>query len=298
MVKLAGVDFESHLPEAGAAVTTRFAPSPNGQLHIGHAFSALCAHDFVRAVGGAFHLRIEDIDGTRSRPEHIEAIEEDLRWLGLDWDGPVIFQSQRVDFYTEALDRLKAMGLVYRCWCTRSEIAEVLKQRSVPHGPDGPVYPGICRGIERSGDGYCWRLDMQAAATIAGPLGWTDLAAGPQQADPMLFGDIILWRKDAPASYHLAATLDDAAGGISHVVRGQDLFAYTSIHRLLQKLLKLPEPLYWHHPLLLDDKGEKLAKSRLSEPLAKLRAEGVDGPSLLAQLRVGVLPLGISVSAA
>jgi glutamyl-Q tRNA(Asp) synthetase len=277
---------------------TRFAPSPNGLLHVGHAFSAMCAHDFARSFGGQFQLRIEDIDGTRSRAEFVEAIRRDLEWLGLAWDGPVIFQSQRVACYAEALEQLQAMGLVYRCWCTRSEIAAALKDKPVLHGPDGPVYPGTCRRIERAGEAYCWRLDMARAAEIAGPLAWNDLAAGGQQADPMLFGDVILWRKDAPASYHLAATLDDAADGISHVVRGQDLFAYTSVHRLLQALLDLPEPIYWHHPLLLDEQGEKLAKSRLSQPLAKLREAGADGPALVEALRQGKPPLGISVSSA
>jgi glutamyl-Q tRNA(Asp) synthetase len=291
VVKLAGVDFA---PQSVTA--TRFAPSPNGLLHVGHAFSALCAHDFAREFGGKFQLRIENIDGTRSRPEHVEAIMADMRGLGLDWDGPVVFQSQRVSAYLEALERLKAIELVYRCWCTRSEIAEALKTQSVPHGPDGPVYPGTCRGLERIGEDYCWRLDMAEAVALAGTLGWTDLAAGEQQADPEQFGDVIIWRKDAPASYHLAATLDDAADGISHVVRGMDLFAYTSVHRLLQALLDLPEPAYWHHPLLLDEKGEKLAKSRLSQPLAKLRDEGVDGAELVNQLRRGQLPLGISLS--
>lgn len=278
-------------------MATRFAPSPNGRLHLGHAFSALCAHDLARAVGGHFLLRIEDIDGVRSRSEYVDAIQRDLRWLGLAWDGETIFQSQHIDRYGEALERLKTRGLVYRCWCSRSDIAAALRERPVLHGPDGPVYPGTCRG-RKDGEGpFSWRLDMAKATAMAGPLQWTDLAAGSQFADPMLFGDVILWRKDAPASYHLAATLDDAADGISHVVRGQDLFAYTAIHRLLQVLLDLPEPLYWHHPLLLDAGGEKLAKSRLSQPLADLREKGVDGPALLEQLRMGQLPLGITASA-
>jgi glutamyl-Q tRNA(Asp) synthetase len=280
-----------------AVASTRFAPSPNGQLHIGHSFSALCAHDFARAFGGQFWLRIEDIDGARSRAEHIAGIQADLRWLGLEWDGEVIFQSRRVPRYAAALERLKAMGLIYRCWCTRSDIAAATTTKPVLHGPDGPVYPGTCRGIEREGP-YCWRLDMAAAVELSGPRRWTDLAVGEQYADPMLFGDVVLWRKDAPASYHLAATLDDAADGISHVVRGQDLFAYTAVHRLLQALLDVPVPLYWHHPLLLDEKGEKLAKSRLSLPLAQLRAAGADGPALIAQLRSGILPLGIAASSA
>ncbi len=289
--KIAGIKFAPQ-----QVVATRFAPSPNGRLHVGHAFSAMCAHDFARAFGGKFLLRIEDIDGTRSRAEHVAAIIEDMQWLGLQHDGEVIFQSQRIGAYAAALEKLKAMGLVYRCWCTRSEIAEALKHKPVRHGPDGPVYPGTCRR-RRDGQGdFCWRLDMAAAVAQTGAPGWTDLVAGPQQTDPMQFGDVILWRKDAPASYHLAATLDDAADGISHVVRGLDLFAYTTIHRILQALLGLAVPLYWHHPLLLDENGEKLAKSRLSRPLAELRAEGISGIALVQQLRQGQLPLGIARS--
>ena len=198
--------------------------------------------------------------------------------------------------YKAALDRLNDMGLVYRCWCTRSEIAEALKHKPVRHGPDGPVDQRSCKGkVDGAGD-FAWRLDMERVLAGIGSIGWTDLIAGPQIADPMLFGDVILWRKDAPASYHLAAILDDAADGISHAVRGMDLFAYTVIHRLLQVLLGLPEPVYWHHPLLLDEKGDKLAKSRLSKPLAELRAEGISGIALVDQLRQGKLPLGISVA--
>jgi glutamyl-Q tRNA(Asp) synthetase len=292
VVNVLGVDFAPQLVTA-----TRFAPSPNGRLHIGHAYAALCAHDFAHAFGGKFHLRIEDIDGTRSRPEHIDAIVEDMDWLGLHHDGPVVFQSQRVAHYAAALEKLSNMGLVYRCWCTRSEITNALKQRPVRHGPDGPVYPGTCRGVEREGP-FCWRLDMGAAMVRAGAVNWTDLVAGEQFGDPALFGDVVLWRKDAPASYHLAATLDDASNRISHVVRGKDLFAYTIIHRVLQELLDLPKPVYWHHGLLLDAKGDKLAKSRLSQPLADYRAHGIDGADLIEQLRRGELPLGISASEA
>jgi glutamyl-Q tRNA(Asp) synthetase len=290
--KIADVEFASQLVNA-----TRFAPSPNGLLHIGHAFAAMCAHDFARKFGGQFQLRIEDIDGTRSRAEYIDAIQRDLKWLGLGWDGDVIFQSMRVAQYAAALERLKAMGLVYRCWCSRRDIAAALKNHSVSHGPDGPVYPGTCRGVERVG-AYSWRLDMAKAVERIGPLRWADLAAGVQYADPTQFGDVVLWRKDAPASYHLAATLDDAADGISHVVRGQDLCAYTAIHRLLQALLDLPEPIYWHHGLLLDEKGDKLAKSRLSQPLADMREAGADGAELITALRAGELPIGISQSGA
>lgn len=276
---------------------TRFAPSPNGRLHLGHAFAAMCAHDFARANGGRFLLRIEDIDGTRSRPEHVEAIIADIQWLGFVPDEPPLFQSQRIESYRAALERLQARGLVYRCWCTRSEIAAALRHQPVRHGPDGPVYPGTCRG--RSGEGrgdHCWRLDMAAAVESVGPLRWVDLAAGPQIADAGRFGDVILWRKDAPASYHLAATIDDAAQGISHIVRGMDLFAYTAIHRLLQELLGLPEPVYWHHPLLLDQNGEKLAKSRYSQPLSTLRDKGISGIECVDRLRQGQLPLGITRS--
>lgn len=291
--KIAGIPFALQ-----QVVATRFAPSPNGRLHVGHAFSAMCAHDFARAFGGKFLLRIEDIDGTRSRQEYIDAIVEDMEWLGLKHDGEVVFQSQRIARYKAALDRLNDVGLVYRCWCTRSEIAEALKDKPVRHGPDGPVYPGTCKGRNEGVGDFYWRLDMQTATEIAGSLNWTDLAAGKQLADPMLFGDVVLWRKDAPASYHLAATIDDAADGISHVVRGMDLFAYTAIHRLLQVLLGLPEPSYWHHPLLLDADGSKLAKSRLSQPLSELRAKGISGIELVEQLRQGKLPLGIGVSRA
>ena len=292
MVSLPTVDFGKQ-----GSVVTRFAPSPNGALHLGHAFSAMCAHDFARAHGGAFHLRIEDIDGTRSRSEHVEGILSDLHWLELDWDGLVQYQSTRITRYRVALEQLRAMGLLYRCICSRGDIANVLKSVAVPHGPDGPHYPGTCRWQSVAEDvPHSWRLNMAKAVEMVGPLRWTDLAAGEQQADPMLFGDVVLWRKDAPASYHLAATVDDAADGITHVVRGQDLFAYTAVHRLLQSLLGLPEPDYWHHPLLLDATGEKLAKSKSSSALAALRDAGEDGPMLIADLRNSVLPLGISLS--
>ena len=292
MVSLPTVDFGKH-----GRVATRFAPSPNGALHAGHAFSAMCAHDFARANGGALYLRIEDIDGTRSRAEHIKGILADICWLGLTWDGPVQHQSAHVARYHDALVRLKAMGLVYRCICSRGDITKVLKSVAVPHGPDGPHYPGTCRLRNiRQDVPHSWRLDMAKAVEMVGPLRWVDLAAGAQHADPMLFGDVVLWRKDAPASYHLAATVDDAADGITHIVRGQDLFAYTAVHRLLQALLDLPEPAYWHHPLLVDTSGEKLAKSKSSPALAALRDAGEDGPSLLANLRNSVLPLGISLS--
>ena len=278
-------------------VVTRFAPSPNGQLHLGHAFSALCAQEFARAFGGQFRLRIEDIDGTRSRPEHVQAILADMQWLGLAHDGDVQFQSQYIARYVVARDRLNSEGLLYRCGCTRGDIAEALKHKPVPHGPDGPHYPGTCRDRPFLEDGpYSWRLNIRKALDLAGPLMWTDLTAGQQFADPMAFGDVILWRKDAPASYHLAATVDDAADGITHVVRGKDLFAYTAVHRLLQTLLDLPEPVYWHHPLLLDSTDEKLAKSKSSPALSARRLAGESGNKLMDNLRHRMLPLGISLS--
>jgi glutamyl-Q tRNA(Asp) synthetase len=282
--------------DARDTVVTRFAPSPNGLLHIGHAYAAICAHDFARGHGGRFILRIEDIDGTRSRPEYIEAIIADILWLGLTWDGDVVFQSARIDSYHIALMQLREMGLVYRCKCTRGQIAGALKIQPVRHGPDGPQYPGTCREKAiRESDHVCWRLNMAAACARIGPLRWTDLVADTQWADPSVFGDIVLWRSDAPASYHLAATLDDTADGISHVVRGRDLLAYTSIHRLLQALLGLPTPLYWHHGLLLDAAGEKLAKSRASAALCLRRKAGENGLELADMLRMGVLPTGISL---
>jgi glutamyl-Q tRNA(Asp) synthetase len=280
-------------------VRTRFAPSPNGALHLGHAYSALCAHDFARKLGGEFRLRIEDIDGTRSRKENIDAILADMEWLGLHSDAPVQYQSVHIARYREALEKLKAMGLLYRCCCTRGEIMAALKDAPVAHGPDGPHYPGTCRNrnVSEATD-HSWRIDMAKALALSGPLKWTDLAAGERFADPMQFGDVVLWRKDTPASYHLAATVDDAADGVSHVVRGRDLFAYTAIHRLLQALLGLATPVYWHHPLLLDDSGEKLAKSKSSPALSARRLAGEDGHALIDNLRQSVLPLGISLSSA
>jgi glutamyl-Q tRNA(Asp) synthetase len=280
-----------------AEVRTRFAPSPNGALHIGHAYSATCAHDFARAHEGQFFLRIEDIDGTRSRPEHVDAILKDMDWLGLAYRRPVHYQSANIKRHGDALEKLKSLGLLYRCSCTRGEIAAALKSVPVAHGPDGPQYPGTCRVRNIGGDRpHCWRIDMARAIDLAGPLRWTDLVAGEQFADPMQFGDVVLWRKDSPASYHLAATVDDAADGINHVVRGRDLFAYTAIHRLLQALLDFPEPSYWHHRLLLDQSGEKLAKSKSSPALSWRRLAGEDGHQLIENLRKGTLPLGISLS--
>jgi glutamyl-Q tRNA(Asp) synthetase len=282
-------------------IVTRFAPSPNGYLHIGHAYAAIAAHDFARQHAGQFLLRIEDIDGIRSRSTHIDAIIDDLQWLGLSWDGEPLRQSTRVPGYLAALDRLQLQGLVYRCFCSRQDIAAALRGTPVQHGLDGPQYPGLCRHLSRAESNtrsaqepFAWRLDMKRALALTGPMVWHDLAAGSVQADPDQFGDVILWRKDVPASYHLAATVDDAYQAITHVVRGLDLFAYTSVHRLLQALLELPQPKYWHHPLLVGNDRTKLAKSRNAPTLRARRLAGEDGIALAQSLRSGELPLGIS----
>ncbi|MBV1689609.1 tRNA glutamyl-Q(34) synthetase GluQRS [Novosphingobium sp. G106] len=270
---------------------TRFAPSPNGSLHLGHAYAALVAHDLARARGGAFLLRIEDIDGTRSRPELVEEEFADLTWLGLEWDGEAVFQSARLDSYAAAGERLKAMGLLYPCQCTRAEIAAAAGTM----GPDGPVYPGTCRHRDLDPAGAAWRIDMAQATALAGPLEWIDERGGPQRAAPELFGDVVLLRRDAPASYHLAATLDDAADGVTLVTRGMDLFAASHVHRLLQALLALPVPTWHHHGLLVEPDGRKLAKRRGSASLADRRRAGEDGPALAADLRAHRFPAGISL---
>jgi len=273
-------------------VRTRFAPSPNGSLHLGHAYAAVVAHDLARARGGTFLLRIEDIDGTRSRAELADEFRDDLEWLGLRWDGEAIHQSQRIDSYRQAADRLKALGLLYPCRCTRAEIAAAAQVI----GPDGPLYPGTCRDRHVDPNGAQWRIDMAQAAAMAGPLHWTDERAGTQRATPEVFGDVVLLRKDAPASYHLAATLDDATDGITLVTRGTDLFAASHVHRLLQALLHLPVPVWHHHGLLVEPDGRKLAKRRGSPSLADRRHSGEDGRALAKALRDHCFPAGISLA--
>ena len=273
---------------------TRFAPSPNGPLHLGHAWSAIVGHDLARARGGSFLLRIEDIDGARSRPELAAEFRTDLAWLGLAF-VEVPAQSTRLARYAAAAARLRAMGLLYPCTCTRAHI-EALAPRM---GAEGSIYPGTCKG--RPVDPAlpaAWRLDVEAALARTGPLTWDDELHGAQIADPREFGDVVLVRKDAPASYHLAATLDDAADGVTLVTRGMDLFAATHVHRLLQALLELPVPRWHHHPLLMDDNGEKLAKRRGSPSLADRRAAGEDGEALADALRAGRFPVGIALASA
>lgn len=275
-------------------VRTRFAPSPNGPLHLGHAYAAIVAHDLARTQRGEFLLRIEDIDGTRSRPELADEFRTDLQWLGLRWDGEVVCQSNRLESYRQAGERLKAMGLLYPCTCTRAEIAVTARTR----GPDGPIYPGTCRekaaSTEQS-EGAQWRIDMAKAAALVGPLSWRDERAGMQRATPEVFGDVVLLRKEAPASYHLAATLDDAADAITLVTRGADLFAASHVHRLLQALLGLPVPTWHHHGLLVEPDSRKLAKRRGSPSLADRRHAGEDGHAVAEALRAHRFPTGISL---
>jgi glutamyl-Q tRNA(Asp) synthetase len=283
--------YESN-PQEGAGVTvTRFAPSPNGALHVGHAYAAVVAHDLARAAGGKFLVRIEDIDGIRSRAELVPEILADLQWLGLAWDGEVIFQSCRLASYAAAGERMKEMGLLYPCHCTRAEVLAAAHQG----GPDGPIYPGSCRGRNADPSGAAWRLDVSKALALTGRLDWVDALAGRQPANPEAFGDVVLLRKEAPASYHLAATLDDAADGVTLVTRGADLFAASHIHRLLQALLGLPVPRWHHHGLLVEAGGSKLAKRRGSPSLADLRRAGANGQALAEGLRSGCFPAGISL---
>jgi glutamyl-Q tRNA(Asp) synthetase len=273
----------------------RFAPSPTGLLHLGHAWSALQAYDLARARGGQFLLRIEDIDQGRCRSDFIEAIFEDLHWLGLDWDGPIVYQSHRMAIYDAALGRLQAMGLVYRCWCTRREIAE---SAGAPQGNAGAIYPGTCRSRGDAGLDlpYCWRLDMAKAVALAGEIAWHDARCGVVIASPAAQGDIVIARKDAATSYHLAVTVDDAAQGVTDIVRGVDLFAATHIHRLLQALLDLPTPHYHHHALLLDGEGERLAKRRNSPSIRSLRDAGTRPKDVVDALRARAFPFGFALA--
>jgi len=271
---------------------TRFAPSPNGPLHLGHAFSAIVAHDLAREARGRFLLRIEDIDGPRSRPELTDEFRRDLEWLGLEWEE-VPAQSTRLTTYDAAARNLLDRGLLYPCTCTRADI-EALKPRL---GSQGAIYPGTCKGsVVDPGKPAALRLDIDRAMSESGQLFWEDALAGQQVADPREGGDVVIVRKDAPASYHLAATLDDAADGVTLVTRGADLFDATHIHRLLQALLGLPVPLWYHHGLLTDESGQKLAKRRGSPSLADRRRSGENGQALADAVRSGEFPAGITLA--
>lgn len=273
------------LPDTHAApAVTRFAPSPSGYLHLGHAYAALVAWEAARAGRGRFLVRIEDIDPSRCRPEFERGIFEDLRWLGLDWDGPVRRQSEHLDIYGEALIQLDQLGMLYPCFCTRRRIrAEIAHAGQAPHGPAGEdLYPGICRSLtaaERrrrcaAGEAFALRLDVGKAQKLTGPLHWSDLRVGRVKAAPESLGDVVLARKDTPTSYHLAVTVDDALQGITLVTRGEDLFHATHIHRLLQALLGLPTPGYYHHNLIADSSGLRLAKRNRAITLRTLRQSG------------------------
>jgi glutamyl-Q tRNA(Asp) synthetase len=271
-------------------IVTRFAPSPTGYLHLGHAFSALTAFDAAERAGGRFILRFEDIDQTRCKPEYRHAIEDDLVWLGLEWQMPVRLQSEHFSDYAAALNRLNGMGVLYPCFCTRKDIAqEIAGAVAAPHGPEGPHYPGICRDLSaderaaRIADGvpYALRLDVQKAKRLVpkrltyeergqGPGG----EAGTIKAQPELFGDVVLARKEMPTSYHLAVVVDDALQGITLVTRANDLFPATHIQRLLQALLGLPTPAYAHHRLVVDEQGRKLSKRDAAVTLRQLRKKG------------------------
>ncbi|MBB5039421.1 tRNA glutamyl-Q(34) synthetase GluQRS [Prosthecobacter dejongeii] len=263
---------------------TRFAPSPTGWLHLGHAYAAIFAEQKARQNLGRFLIRLEDIDGTRSRPEYETALFDDLQWLGLTWERPVLRQSDHAADYRLALDELARQELLYPCFCTRREIQEEIAQAPrAPHGPDGPLYPGTCRHLSHresqslieSGQPYALRLDIEKATyRIGHSLQWEDLGRGLQTANPALFGDVVLARKDTPASYHLAVVVDDARQGITLVTRGEDLFEATHLHRLLQELLHLPVPTWHHHRLVTDELGKRLAKRDHARSLRTLREEG------------------------
>ena len=277
---------------------TRFAPSPNGWLHLGHAYSALIGARAAREAGGQFLLRIEDIDVGRARPHFVEGIYQDLEWLGLSWPEPVMVQSTRFEVYEAALAKLRAQGLVYQCWATRREIlAAIEDKKDWPRDPDGaPLYPGLYRDLADSqrkklmweGAPYCWRLDMEKAlAQVQGPLSYCERGSGTAEIMPLdvaLYGDVVLARKDVPTSYHLAVVVDDAAQHVSQVTRGRDLQSATAIHVLLQKLLGLSQPDYLHHPLVRDTSGRRLSKQAGDAGFRDLRQAGMRLDEVLALL--------------
>ena len=285
----------------------RFAPSPNGHLHLGHALSALLNFDMARASGGRFLLRIEDIDTARCRPDFEAAIYEDLAWLGISWEQPVRRQSEHLGDYRAALKKLEAMRLTFPSFESRAELTHLVGDRDVrerwPRDPDGvPLYPGAARQMQESerqariarGDAYAIRLDMEKAVEWTGPLRWNETGAGPQgesgeiAADPAAWGDVIVGRKETPTSYHLSVVVDDALQGVTDVVRGRDLFWSASVHRLLQALLDLPAPTYRHHRLILDGEGKKLSKSTMATGLRELRAQGVTPADIRRLVNVAV----------
>lgn len=273
---------------------TRFAPSPTGLLHLGHAYAAKYAHDLAVENGGRFLLRFEDIDTTRVRGEYYGKIEQDLRWLGIDWSGTPLRQLDRLDAYMGALEKLKSLGVVYPCFCTRKEIQQEIESMSnAPHGPEGALYPGTCRGLSATekqdrlaaGEAHCWRLDSRTAAKLTGVLEFEDKIKGRVEVDPSLLGDVVLARKDIATSYHLAVVVDDAFQKITDVTRGEDLLTSTHVHRTLQKLLGLPAPVYHHHRLILDKNGKRLAKRDDALCIRTLREQGKSPAEVLLLLK-------------
>lgn len=275
-------------------IVTRFAPSPTGGLHLGHAFSALLCYEAAQEARGRFLLRVEDIDQGRRRAKHERAILDDLAWLGLEWEEPVRRQSEHFGDYRAALGSLAEMGLLYPCFCTRAEIRREIKESpNAPHGPDGYLYPGTCRALttgERetrieAGEPHALRLDVTRAATVTGQLSWHDEDAGEIAAGPELLGDAVLARKDVPTSYHLAVTVDDYLQGITLVIRGRDLFHATHLHRLLQELLGYPPPRYRHHAVLRNEAGQRLSKRDQATTLKALRASGATPDDIKEMIR-------------
>ncbi len=286
----------------GSTVCTRFAPSPSGPLHVGHLLAALQARQLAERHGGRCLLRIEDIDPRCHDPRWTQLLHEDLNWLGLHFEGEVMVQSRRFAVYAEALERLRSMGLLYPCFCTRTEIrAQLAEMGRAPHATLGYLYPGTCRRLSADevqerlarGDAHAWRLDMQRVQELIGCPLWHDLRRGTQRCVPTLYGDVVLARKELPASYHLSVVIDDAAQGVTHVTRGEDLFESTHIHRALQAVLGLPVPLYCHHGLLRDNAGKRLAKRDGARSLASLRAEGYTPATLMSSLQQALQNGGI-----
>lgn len=283
-------------------VITRFAPSPSGPLHVGHLLAALQARRLADANGGRCFLRVEDIDQRAQHPEFLELMYEDLRWLGLHFDGEVMVQTQRFSVYEAALERLRRLGVLYPCFCTRSEIkAQLVEIGRAPHATLGYLYPGTCRRLSQdevaarlaAGQPHCWRLDMQRVQDLIGCPTWHDMHRGTQRCVPGAYGDVVLARKDFPASYHLAVVVDDAAQGVTHVTRGADLFDATHIHRALQGVLGLPVPVYCHHALLRDNAGKRLAKRDGARSLASLREAGFSPQQVLVSLHAALQNGGI-----
>lgn len=290
---------ESSIP----ILKTRFAPSPSGPLHVGHILAAVQARRLADANAGSCLLRIEDIDVTRTGSrEWVDLMYEDLAWLGLNFDGEVMVQSTRFDVYAAALSRLKSMGLLYPCFCTRAEIkAQIAEIGRAPHATLGYQYPGTCRHISAAeaaeriarGDAHAWRLDMQRVQDLIGTPLWADMRRGVQRCVPSAYGDVVLARKEMPTSYHLAVVIDDAAQGVTHVTRGEDLFDATNIHRALQAVLALPVPTYCHHSLLKDNTGKRLAKRDGARSIASLRAAGFSPDEVYRSLHTALANGGV-----